>query len=93
MTIDKSLYRPVRKPRALPPKLTSIIKLKNGGNVENDDNVIPFVNPNEKPWYESMNNKETVEEYLARKEIEFQKSGAELEALRYGIGTLFRKKI
>jgi hypothetical protein len=40
-----------------------------------------------------MNNKETVEEYLARKEIEFQKSGAELEALRYGIGTLFRKKI
>ena len=54
MTIDKSIRREkVRKPRALPPKLTTIIKLKNGGNVENENNVIPFVNPNEKPWYET----------------------------------------
>ena len=36
MTIDKSIRREkFRKPRALPPKLTTIIKLKNVGNVEN----------------------------------------------------------
>ena len=58
--IDKSLYRPVRKPRALPPKLTRIIKLKNGGNVENDNNVVPFVNPNEKPWYETDEGKKLI---------------------------------
>lgn len=60
--IDKSLYRPVRKPRALPPKLTRIIKLKNGGNVENDNNVVPFVNPNEKPWYETDEGKKLISE-------------------------------
>ena len=44
MTIDKPLTRKaVRKPRALPPNLTSIIKLSKGGST-NDDNVIPFVN-------------------------------------------------
>ena len=67
----------------------------NGVDPDPPTNIVPFPfdQANEKPWYESMNNKETVEEYLARKEIEFQKRGAELEALRYGIGTLFRKKI
>ena len=61
MTIDKSIRREkVRKPRALPPKLTTIIKLKNGGNVENENNVIPFVNPNEKPWYETDEGKKLI---------------------------------
>ena len=31
MPIDKPYYRPVRKPKALPPKLTRIIKLAKGG--------------------------------------------------------------
>ena len=30
MPIDKPFYRPVRKPKALPPKLTRIIKLSKG---------------------------------------------------------------
>ena len=43
MTIDKPLTRKaVRKPRALPPNLTSIIKLSNGGSTNGDDNVIPL---------------------------------------------------
>ena len=62
MTIDKPLTRKaVRKPRALPPNLTSIIKLSKGGSTNGDDNVIPFVNPNEKPWYETKKRKDLLE--------------------------------
>ena len=86
-------------PRLQKKDVKKIVKAEqpkpNGVDPDPPTNIVPFPfdQANEKPWYESMNNKETVEEYLARKEIEFQKSGAELEALRYGIGTLFRKKI
>ena len=42
MTIAKPLTRKaVRKPRALPPNLTSIIKLSKGGSTNGDD-VIPL---------------------------------------------------
>ena len=37
MPIDKPFYRPVRKPKALPPKLTRIIKLSKGGPVNGDE--------------------------------------------------------
>ena len=73
--IDKSLYRPVRKPRALPPKLTRIIKLKNGGNVENDDNVVPFVNPNEKPWYETDEGKKLIADAKVDRDFYLQQLG------------------
>ena len=75
MTIDKSLYRPVRKPRALPPKLTRIIKLKNGGNVENDNNVVPFVNPNEKPWYETDEGKKLIADAKVDRDFYLQQLG------------------
>ena len=76
MTIDKSIRRvKVRKPRALPPKLTTIIKLKNGGNVENENNVIPFVNPNEKPWYETDEGKKLIADAKIDRDFYLQQLG------------------
>ena len=76
MSIDKPLVRKkVRRPRALPPKLTSIIKLKNGGNVENDDNVVPFVNPNEKPWYETDEGKKLIADAKVDRNFYLQQLG------------------
>ena len=43
MPIDKPFYRPVRKPKALPPKLTRIIKLAKGGPTQLE---LPLDNPN-----------------------------------------------
>ena len=64
------------------------------------ENVIPFVNPNEKPWYESDVIRDplldlSVEEYVALKEREYQQNQmAQIDnATKRGIGTLFRKKI
>ena len=65
----------VRKPIALPPKLTTIIKLKNGGNVENENNVIPFVNPNEKPWYETDEGKKLIADAKIDRDFYLQQLG------------------
>ena len=92
MTIDKSLYRPVRKPRALPPKLTRIIKLKNGGNVENDNNVVPFVNPNEKPWYETKKGKDLLERETGERDIKMVDLRSDREFYLQQLGKVFSQK-
>ena len=68
MPIDKPFYRPVRKPKALPPKLTRIIKLSKGGPVNGDEdkpnnNVVPLpIKPGtEADWMKTANRSELLD--------------------------------
>ena len=93
MTIDKPLTRKaVRKPRALPPNLTSIIKLSKGGSTNGDDNVIPFVNPNEKPWYETKKGKDLLEREPGERAIKMVDLRSDREFYLQQLGKVFSQK-
>ena len=69
MPVEKPYYyKPVRKPKALPPKLTKIIKLAKGGSANGDEdkpnnNVVPLpIKPGtEADWMKTANRSELLD--------------------------------
>jgi hypothetical protein len=91
---DKLKQRPRVSDKGIGNRMVKKVSKTNGNG---NDNVVPIGPiPHEKPWYEQERktiSDQTVEEYLAEKEIEYRKNlqtNLVKEALRLGIGKLLR---